>query len=78
MIRAIFHWSGNSDSLVKLLIRNVSGEAIYSATGLINETRKLSYLVEQSFGSDLRHLSTSLYVAFRSLKLIGLLVSEFI
>ena len=48
---------------------NVKVEAMYSATGLIKETGMLSYLVEQSFCSNLRDLSTSLYVTFCSLKL---------
>ena len=44
--------------------------------GLIKETKMLSYPVEQSFRSDLRDLSTSLYVTFCSLKLSWLLVSQ--
>ena len=55
---------------------NVKGEAIYSAIGLIKETRMLSYPVEQAFRSDLRDLSTLLYVALCSLKLSWLLISE--
>ena len=55
---------------------NVKGEAIYSAIGLIKETRMLSYPVEQAFRSDLRDLSTLLHVALCSLKLSWLLVSE--
>ena len=53
---------------------NVKGEAMYSATGLIKETGMLSYPVEQSFRSDSRDLSTSLYVC--SSKLSWLLASE--
>ena len=55
---------------------NVKGEAMYSAIGLIKETGMLSYPVEQSFRSDLRDLSTSLYVTFCSLKLSWLLIIE--
>ena len=47
---------------------------MYSATGLIKETGMLSYPVEQSFRSDSRDLSTSLYVC--SSKLSWLLASE--
>ena len=60
------------------MIKNVISEAIFLATGLINEIRILPCPAEQSFGSDLRHLNTLSYVAFRTLKHIGLLVSEFI
>ena len=60
------------------MIKNVISEAIFLATGLINEIRMLPCPAEQSFGSDLRHLNTLLYVAFHTLKHIGLLVSEFI
>lgn len=60
------------------MIKNVISEAISLATGLINEIRMLRYPAEQSFGSDLRHFSTLSYVSFRTLKHIGLLVSEFI
>ena len=60
------------------MIRNVIHEAIPLATGLINEIKMLPYQAEQSFGSDLRHFNTSSYVAFRTSKLIGLLLSEFI
>ena len=49
---------------------NVKGEAMYSAIGLIKETEMLSYPVEQSFRSDSRDLSTSLYVTFCSLNSI--------
>ena len=49
---------------------------MYSAIGLIKETGMLSYPVEQSFRSDLRDLSTSLYVTFCSLKLPWLLIIE--
>ena len=49
---------------------------MYSAISLINYTGMLPYPIGQSFCSDLRHLSTSLYVAFRILKLLGLFVSE--
>ena len=38
----------------------------------------LSYPAKQSFGGDLKHFITLSYVAFRTLKHIGLLVSEFI
>ena len=76
LIRAILQWSGNFDCPIKLLIRNVNSEVVYSATGLINETWMLSYPVEQSFLSNLRQLSTSSYVAFSSLKLSELFVSE--
>ena len=55
---------------------NVKGEAMYSAIGLIKETGMLSYPVEQSFRSDLRDLSTPLYVTFCSLKLPWLLIIE--
>ena len=55
---------------------NVKGEAMYSAIGLIKETGMLSYLVEQSFRSDLRDLSTSFYVTFCSMKLSWLLVTK--
>ena len=55
---------------------NVKAEAMYSAIGLIKETGMLSYSVEQSFRSDLRDLSTSMYVTSCSLKLSWLLVSE--
>ena len=48
------------------------------ATGLINEIRMLSYPAKQSFGGNLKHFITLSYVAFRTLKHIGLLVSEFI
>lgn len=60
------------------MIKNVISEAIFLATGLINEIRMLLCPAEQSFGSDLRHFNTSSYVAFRTSKLIGLLLSEFI
>ena len=55
---------------------NVKREAMYSATGLIKESEMLSYPVEQSFCSDSRDLSTSLYVTVYRLKLSWLLVSE--
>ena len=55
---------------------NVKAEAMYSAIGLIKETGMLSYPVEQSFRSDLRDLSTSMYVTSCNLKLSWLLVSE--
>ena len=55
---------------------NVKGEVMYLAIGLIKETGMLSYPVEKSFRSDLKDLSTSLYVTFCSLKLSWLLVSE--
>ena len=47
-----------------------------SPTGLINKTEMLSYPVKRSFCSDLRHLATSSYVAFRGLKLLELFVSD--
>ena len=55
---------------------NVKGDAMYLAIGTIKETGMLSHLVEQSFRSDLRDLSMSLYVTFCSSKLSRLLVSE--
>ena len=61
---------------MKLLIMNVKGEAMYSATGMIKETGILSYPIEQSFRSDLRDLSTSFYVTFCGMKLAWLLVTE--
>ena len=41
---------------------NVKGDAMYLAIGTIKETGMLSYLVEQSFRSDLRDLSMLLFV----------------
>ena len=55
---------------------NVKGETMYSAIGLIKQTRMLLYPVEQLFRSDLRNLSMSLYVIFCSMKLSWLLVGE--
>ena len=55
---------------------NVKDEAMYSAIGLIKETGVLSYPVEQSFCSNLRDLSTSLYVTFCRLKLPWLLKTK--
>ena len=55
---------------------NVKGDAMYLAIGTIKETGMLLYLVEQSFRSDLRDLSMSLYVTFCSSKLSRLLASE--
>ena len=55
---------------------NVKGDAMYLAIGTIKETGMLLYLVEQSFRSDLRDLSMSLYVTFCSSKLSRQLASE--
>ena len=43
---------------------DAKGKVMYLAIGLIIETGMLSYPVEQSFRSDSRDLSTSLYVTF--------------
>ena len=50
-------WSRNFDSSIELLL-NVNGEAIYSTTGLINETEILLYPVEQSFRSRQLHVQS--------------------
>ena len=55
---------------------NFKDAAMYSAISLIKETGILSYPVEQSFRSDLKDWSRSLYVTFCSLKQSWLLVSQ--